>query len=58
MKMYEFDSGCSKSEFPLLIKIDENVNGYEKGKKQIVFFPVDLPQGVSFTVLKTNYYEN
>ncbi len=58
MKMYEFDSGCSKSEFPLLIKIDENVNGYEKGNKQIVFFPADLPHGVAFIVLKTNYYEN
>ena len=58
MKVYEFDSGCSKSEFPLLIEIAETVNGYEKGNKQIVFFPVDLPQGVSFIVLKTNYYEN
>ena len=58
MKMYEFDWGCSKSEFPLLIEISETVNGYKKGNKQIVFFPVDLPQGVSFTILKTNYYEN
>ena len=56
--MAKFDSEKYVSSwFPLLIEIRENAKGYEKGTRQIVFFPADLPNGVSFTVLETNYYE-